>query len=286
MAVVVVGAAALSAASWVTALHVWKPAYESGSLRAAHPVSRSQVLFETRPSDPGVPCSWPELSAYIGEHGMCRQSQKGTDADVVLLGDSHAEHLYPGLVEALATQNVALMAVRAPYMFGSQAGLDLALDSIMEGGQRPTVVISRSWTRGALSREDQYEPLDHAVRRLTSAGLSVVLLDDVPDFPFPTSSCRYRIAPVVPHAVCTQPRTRVDEARDAYLADLRRIAAAYQGTEVVEVGLSLCNETACSMLSEGLLAYSDADHLNYVGSTVFGSSLADAAGLDRPRAGE
>ena len=268
------GAAVLATTSWALAVYAWLPAYESGRIPVSHPAGPD------RSDAPGVPCEWDQLAAYIGENGGCRQSSREDRVDIVILGDSHAEHLYAGLREALPTRNVALAAMEAPEMFGSRAGLDLAVDSILETTDSPTVLITRFWTRGPLHPEDQLLPLEHAVQRFSAAKVEVVLVDDVPDFPFPVSACMFRIAPVIAASLCDQSRGRVEASRSGYLADLSRIASAYPGTRVVKVGMTLCDEETCSMLSGDTVAYSDPDHLNLLGSRVFADQLVGSGWPD------
>ena len=55
------------------------------------------------------PCTpaWVYNSSLIWEGAVrCNQSKRGRPLDTILLGDSHAEHLFIGLAEALPNQNV------------------------------------------------------------------------------------------------------------------------------------------------------------------------------------
>ncbi len=277
--VVVAVSTAFATTTWVVAGRVWTPAYASGSVWIAHPDADEVPDAEAGPANTGVPCQWDELSAYIGDNGLCRQVHANETPDVVLLGDSHAEHLFPGLAEALPDREVGVVSFRAPYMFGTEAGLDLALDSILGDDPPSTVLVSRKWVAGQTAAADQDAPLAHAVQRLADEGVDVRLVDDVPAFPYPVSTCSDRLAPVIAMSICDQPRERVDDLRDAYLAGLRRVAAAFPGTKVVEIGTTLCNDSTCTMLSGGEVAYSDPDHLNLVGSRVFATRLVQAGDL-------
>lgn len=281
---VVVGSAVLAATGWAVATQVWQPAYRTGAVSIAHPLPDDVTDAQNGPAGTGIPCEWESLALYIADTGICRQSQPGAP-DVVLLGDSHAEHLFPGLAKSLPATNVAAVVYRAPYMFGDPAGLDLALDSILQSPQPPTVLISRQWASGAEAAQNQFAPLDHAVQRLDDAGADVIVVDDVPSFPFPVSTCRDRLSPVLATTICEQPRDRVDDLRDAYLAALRRVASDHPGTRLVEIGTTLCDDSTCTMLSDGEVAYSDSNHLNAIGSRVFAERLVEVAGLDAEASG-
>ena len=276
---VVVGSAVLAATGWAVATQIWQPAYATGAVSIARPLPDHVTDAESGPAGTGIPCEWESLALYIADTGVCRQSEAGPP-EVVLLGDSHAEHLFPGLAESLPATNVAAMIYRAPYMFGDPAGLELALDSILQSPQLPTVLISRQWATGTEAERDQFAPLDHAVQRLDDAGVDVILVDDVPSYPFPVATCRDRLAPVLATTICNQPRDRVDELRDEYLVALRRVASDHPGTRVVEIGTTLCNNSTCTMLSDGEVVYSDSNHLNAIGSRVFADRLVEVAGLD------
>jgi peptidoglycan/LPS O-acetylase OafA/YrhL len=54
-------------------------------------------------ADPTLAAEAPKWRGYV----RCRQSKPGTQVDVALVGDSHAEHLFPGLASALPGLNVA-----------------------------------------------------------------------------------------------------------------------------------------------------------------------------------
>lgn len=73
----------------------------------------------------------------------CRQSKNDYAVDLVLLGDSHAEHLFMGVAEALPDRNVAFHIRDNPFQPG-------ALDSVMEAIERSKsikkVVIALYWT--------------------------------------------------------------------------------------------------------------------------------------------
>lgn len=185
--------------------------------------------------------------------------------------------------DALPSVAVAVVSFRAPYMFGTPAGLELAVDAILSDDELPAVLISRQWTLGELDPADQLEPLDHAVERLTAAGADVVVVDDVPAFPFPALACSHRLAPIIPTTLCSQPLDRIADGRAAYLADLRAVAERHPGARMVEIGTTLCNGSTCSMLAaEDEVGYSDSDHLNVFGSRLFASRLVELADLEPP----
>jgi peptidoglycan/LPS O-acetylase OafA/YrhL len=88
----------------VTADSYWAPRFGS----AVYPVVHEGDLGTEDRAFVGenyYPCKSTEV-ARITESGRCYQSQPTDDVEVVLLGDSHAEHLFVGLAQALPNVNV------------------------------------------------------------------------------------------------------------------------------------------------------------------------------------
>jgi peptidoglycan/LPS O-acetylase OafA/YrhL len=263
----------LATASWVVADRVWSPAFRNGAIIAAYPLSPAEVEDSVLPELPGYPCTATELQAFIGSDGLCRQSREGPDVELALLGDSHAEHLFPGVSQAFADRNVAVYSVRAPMMFGAPAHLEAALERLESTPSLRTVVVSRQWSRDGLSPDDELAPLRKTVARLTAAGKTVLVTDDVPSYPFEMFSCRYRIAPVLPWQRCSRDAGDVDRERLAYTHDLASAVAGHPRAAVLPTSRYFCARDTCSMAPQGRVLYLDGNHLNTEGSRYLAARL-------------
>ena len=86
------------------------------------------------------PCEAPELRENaLRSQGKprCRQSRPGTDYDFVLLGDSHAEHLFYGLAALLPEKNVVYVTNLGPPVLGSESRKKVYRVPRGQGSRRP-----------------------------------------------------------------------------------------------------------------------------------------------------
>lgn len=266
LAAMLVSGALLAGTCWLVADRVWRPAFLSGALPAGHP----QV--QQAPVD-SFPCHFPAISALTNNNGDCLQSVETGDPQVALLGDSHAEHLYSGLVEALPGVNVGVYSFRAPMMMGTQERLDAYLAPLAATARLRTVVISRYWTRGSLSREDEVAPLDHAVALLRAAGKNVIVTDDVPSMGRGPFACIYRVAPIVGVSACTTSALDFLAAHARYEPQLRKVVDAHPGTLLFASAPLFCDAQVCSSLKDGDALFTDDNHLTPAGSRIVAQAM-------------
>ncbi len=232
------------------------PLMKDGSIPSAHS-ARGPAADRAIESEP---CASAELRNLLASNGMCLETRPQAPIDVAILGDSHAEQLYPGLAAHLPGKNVALFSFRAPAMFGSPEVLDSALTKILQA--RPTViVISRFWA----AAPDYEAALESAARRLTAAGVVVFISTDGPAFPFDQFACQYRTAPVISTPRCDMPIELYREDRQRVVPRLEKISSATE-SHLLESGSYFCNRQTCSMQRDGVVLYADRNHLNREGA--------------------
>lgn len=125
----------------------------------------------------------------IREHALrwqgitrCRQSKPDSRIDVVLVGDSHAEHLFVGLAEAAPSKNIAYYVV-AETPIRSDDDTNRVIDHVAADPAIATVIVSVNWAlRGV-----PHDGLTATFKAFTAAGKAVYTTDDVPTFPFDVS---------------------------------------------------------------------------------------------------
>jgi len=281
--------ASMVAAAALVSLVAWRPvapamadAFRTGELDSA--LERGDVTMGPGEGIPGERCSYPDLIAYIGENGACQQSNPGAKHAVAVIGDSHAEHLYAGLVHEWPDVNVVLIAFRAPMAFGGWAPWNKVLDQVSADPQIDAVVFSRHWANVDDWESTQLQPFSHAVSRL-AGGPALFVTDDVPAFPFESVQCAYRLVPVVNVSRCDLPDDDAWVQRDRVVQGLRSAIDGRDVTLVPTFG-AFCDQASCSMVDgSGRLLYSDWNHLTVDGSAiaarVIASSVGDPAGLSR-----
>jgi peptidoglycan/LPS O-acetylase OafA/YrhL len=212
----------------------------------------------------------------FGSH--CGVSRPGEAPQILILGDSHAYHLFPGLLEALSPRSVGyVIATSLPRL--DHPVFAPVYDAIARDPAIETVILSAFWSAKARSLPavaSLREEIDRAVRFLLAAGKKVYIVTDVPDFPFHAARCKFAGRLGEP-ALCDQPEAQLERQLKSYLADLQAVAAANPGARLIDVAHALCANGVCSMALDGKLLYSDSNHLNLNGSRLIGAKIVAAA---------
>ena len=255
---------ALSALTYVVAEYVWRPLYASGQL-ALYPESIGDEDLSVAFAGIDYPCADQELLAlgYV-EAGVnhCYQSKPDAPVTVAVIGDSHAEHLYPGIARGLPDANVA--SYFAPETVDpSMAPFDRIFAKVAESPTIDTVVVNSFWAE----RGVPVEALSAGLSTLTREGKRVIVTSDVPGFPIDPEVCKFRLAPAVNDSVCDVTRDRVKGNPASIMKDLEALSALVPGVEIVDTWNILCPGDSCSMTRDDQLLYRDPHHINSTGST-------------------
>jgi peptidoglycan/LPS O-acetylase OafA/YrhL len=204
----------------------------------------------------------------------CGQSIADIPPEIVLLGDSHAEHFFLGVAEALPGRNVGwylgdgLPFVDDPLFVTVYAAL--AAEPKVK-----TVILSADWQerlRAAPKGVSLRAEMDRAIRLLRAAGKSVYLANDVPVFSFAPGRCKFagRLG-MSPR--CDEDIGALERQLGAYGDDLAAAVAANPGARLVDTAHMLCSGALCSMALNGELLYRDGNHLNINGSRLIGAKI-------------
>jgi len=208
----------------------------------------------------------------------CGQSIAGIPPEIVLLGDSHAEHLFIGVAEALRGRNVSwYLGTALPFL---DDPLFASIYTALAAEPRvKTVILSAFWSNRLRSLPKGVSlgaEMDRAVRFLRAAGKNVYVVNDVPDFPFRPARCKYAGRLGVP-ALCDEDVTALERQLGAYGGDLTAAVAANPGARLIDTAHMLCAGAVCSMALDGKLLYRDGSHLNVNGSRLVGAKILAAA---------
>lgn len=221
---------------------------------------------------PCLPARFRKLNFGWDGFVACYQSKQDAPAEVAIVGDSHAEHLFPGLAEAAPRTNVVYYnGSVAPYM-GNPFFDDIFRHVIADRTIR-TVIIAAFW-QGRFAGDGKLAAgLDVTVAALTAAGKRVYIIDNVPNFPFDVEICKFT-RPLLGKTVCGFD-TRVTQAPQPYAPVFAKLAHDYPGLTILRPAQYLCGPDECRMAMDGTLFYRDANHLNINGSRFVGRRLAD-----------
>ena len=254
----------LASASGAAARFYWQPKLEAGGLSVIHAGDTNWTDYYMELRNTYYPCANNAIRTNALEWDgieRCWQSKPDPDVEVVLLGDSHAEHLFVGMAEALPNKNVAYY-IQDSLPIGGSPEMDTILGGITETPSIETVIVNASWAaRGVPTSE-----LSDTLVALTDAGLEVFITDDIPQFPFPAYMCKHGASPFLRIAKCDQPVENHQVNLRKYYPSLQSLVSELPDVGLLNTSRYFCADDSCSMIQDGNLVYRDTDHLNDVGS--------------------
>lgn len=227
------------------------------------------------------PDSIAQAALRWGNFVRCQQSRPDGAIDIALLGDSHAEHLFFGLAEALPNRNVAFYIKDGPA-FVSNTDFANIYKEVLASKAIKTVILSMFWERraGQLPQGSNLEKeLLASARALLEAGKEVYITNDVPRFPFQPSNCRIQRV-LSTHRTCSiaNPGQEVNTNNPGKM--LRVILQKEKRIRMIDTYSHFCDGTVCKMTTDVRLLYRDNNHLNIEGSKYLGQLIArDHPGL-------
>lgn len=285
----------------------WPSRYEG------FPGERAILEAATRQSGLRYGSSPTACSLHSGQFRptWCFQSASQSP-DVALLGDSHADALYPGIVDAMPKQSVLLVAHNgcAPLLGIAVAdgiqtarcvsAMQSALELIRTTNSIKTVVIV---SRGPMylsghgygqadeaqtayvnisldertqaSRSAAFEDgLTKMIQALQGSGKTVVLMQDVPELGFDAKDCVVGRPLHIrrPHSPCAISEHDVLVRNSTYVSVLHHVAAK-TSARIFDPSEVVCSATECTALDGNQLLYRDDDHLSVEGSKRVGKKL-------------
>lgn len=220
------------------------------------------------------PCTpkaiWNDVAPELG--GVrCYQSKPLEAKTLAIIGDSHAEHLFIGVAESLPLENVVFYPT-GEMPFTSNKQLQRTFDYVLNDPSINAVMLNAVWVRKVeLAKFSEWKmDLQETVDKLTSAGKTVYLIDDVPDFSFQPSRCKF-IGRLGIDNKCSDPDT---QAFLSYRPFFEEIAKRNEKVSVIHTYQSFCRDGYCEMAENGMLLFRDDHHLNINGSKKIGPIVA------------
>lgn len=202
----------------------------------------------------------------------CKQSKAGIP-DVILLGDSHAEHLFIGVAENLPNKNVAF------YIKGSKPLInDPEFNSIfrelLHNGRKQTILYTFAYSIYPESRI----PLDLEIREtlklLQKSKKRVVLLGDIPRFPFEAEDCKYQTKALKNNFSCSIDAATYEVTQESVNGSLVAISSNLN-IPFLRLDSIFCDTNICSMRKGDSVIYRDTNHLNIIGSQMLGQFIVN-----------
>jgi len=200
----------------------------------------------------------------------CFQSKDGGVHDVVLLGDSHAEHLFPGLAAQLPDSNVVFYGKEGPP-FVDNKSYSRILEVVLTDKDVKTVLITAKWREAlrAYTEDTWKKQLGSLLMSLTSSGKRVFLIEDIPGFSFIPSRCKYEGRFGVAN-LCSEPDQLIDAH---YVQDFDVVANSTHNVVAIATRDLFCRRGVCYMAKDGVVLYRDDNHLNVAGSDLVAKAI-------------
>ena len=207
----------------------------------------------------------------------CIQSKSDSKIEIALVGDSHAEHLFLGMAEALPNKNIVF------YIKGSSPFIDNPefkniFDSIIAGKSIKKVILTQHWLV-RLSAVPANSSLDNelikVIDKLANAGIDVYLVDDVPAFPFTPDKCKGKRWLSTKDTTCVMGADELRKQSVSYIESLNTVVRNRPNVKILEVGKYFCDANICSMTKGEDILYRDNNHLNLNGSRYVGRHLVN-----------
>lgn len=270
---------------------------------------------------------WPEnmkanddcINKFAKKHAQyCMVDDVNKPSEILLIGDSTANHFYPGLNRATKGKNLLHLGRGAclPLLGVSTrvSGKEMKCQEVMtdvltraaETSSVQTVVLAMMGSgyikkdirlqRGvfelhALDDPEQRDTrliFETAMRKtlelLLRANKSVVFIISVPRLDFEPDQCVERRPLYLAHkplkSPCAMPREVFDQESRVYRELVFRVLQDYPEVKVFDAAAELCDDKYCRAMQDGELLYRDNTHLSLQGSEYMASKLAAAIEAD------
>ena len=201
---------------------------------------------------------------------QCAQSKPTARVDLALIGDSHAEHLFLGLAEAMPQKNIAFyIRNSAPSLTNPE--FSYIFEHVRTNPDIKQVILTMWWI-GRITNTTHAEILALA-RLLLDSGKEVFITDDVPNFPFDPQKCKGKRWLSTTDPSCTISQDLM--TKHPYVEMLKSLVQQEPRLKFIPTQQYLCDGKDCSMAKDEKLLYRDFNHLNIYGSKYVGARLAN-----------
>lgn len=205
---------------------------------------------------------------------FCIQSKPGQPT-IMLVGNSYANHLYPGAVAAFQNETVLSIGTCDPAAGGNDNSDCVLQDSIIAASDDLKLVILSSDWNGEFPPQ-RVASLRRRIDWITKLGKTVVIFGPKLDLPFHVRECFAR--PYKPaHMNCEFPRREATDDLADVTGLLQRTISGLQRAIYFDQTALFCDEQTCSAIRDGLPLLRDTGHYSVYGSTEAMRAFASSA---------
>jgi peptidoglycan/LPS O-acetylase OafA/YrhL len=206
----------------------------------------------------------------------CFQSKQNGPVQIVLVGDSLAEHLFIGLAESLPNKNVAYY-IKASLPLANNKDFDNIFHSITRIDKPEIVIFSAFWAR-RIKREakdfDFQAELARTIDLVSSSNSSIFLVDGTPNFSFDPILC-HKERLIWPKVKCSENANPFLNAYSEYFPIFDAVVTDRNKAIHLHVAKYFQFGDSFSMKNGDDLFFRDDRHLNIKGSQYLGRKLVE-----------
>ena len=241
------------------------------------------------------------------KNGFCLQQNEQQSPTSLLMGDSHANHLYSGLIRDANLTGGNLLNVgiggcgqverdmpttweKCKEVYAQVLNLALETPSIKTVFISRKAITENGKTKTLFHSSDVVEPvapkiyidfqneLREILKRLVDAKKKVVFVLDTPDLEFRPIACvnrPWRLEDKPAKNPCGISRATVDIRNQIYLKTVQDVLKEFPMVKVWDTIPAFCDAEYCSATNGKTLLYRDRDHLNEEGSLYLGKYFSE-----------
>lgn len=221
--------------------------------------------FDCEPSE--IAASAPTYEEFL----RCKQSKEG-EFEWLLLGDSHAAHLFLGLAEANPKINLAFYILNAPP-YRDEVEFQQIFNVIANAQGAKKIFLTMHFVSRVTSTSELVAGLSKTILFLKKLGHEVILVGDIPSYDIEPDSCKFGDS--IEHIMryCSMPQPQFQQQRDIYEPTLLQLSSEFD-LPFITIHEPLCSAEDCSIVHDGNVLYRDRNHLNIPGSIMIGGYLS------------
>jgi peptidoglycan/LPS O-acetylase OafA/YrhL len=224
-------------------------------------------------------CKLPQIkneTSRARETLPCLQSKIKDDVEIAILGDSHAEHAYIGLAEALPTTNVAYYPINAMPRIDNKEFIAI-YDHLVSSKSTKIIILSSYWS-GRINEIPLNSSLENElsklVNKLMQIDKKIYIMEDVPTFSFAPRKCKGARWPST-QTKCDENRVAFNAQINIFEENIRSLVKKDPRISLIETRDYFCDERNCNMTDGKSLLYRDSNHLNITGSQYLGKKIVE-----------
>ena len=218
------------------------------------------------------PKSIASKALYWNKFLRCKQSKQG-EFDWLLIGDSHAEHLFLGLADENSDTNIAYYIFgSAPYLGNKDFQNIFKVIADIENSK--TILLTMHYNdKVSKDNRDSFEiGYRNTIRYFKNLGHKVILIGSIPEHLANADNCKYGRNLLEVYNYCSISIQDFKIQKNKYESTIRDLSIEFD-IPFISIYEPLCDSYRCNMIIDGTLLYRHNSHLNIPGSILIGKYL-------------